>query len=118
MIKVWFFSNILGEVQLHSSSPDEIALVEFAREQMGIEMISRSKESIQIEMKPYKDIFGDNKSEDEDSAGEDSKKKFEYEILDTFAFSSARKRMSIILRYFFWKLIYLEINKQKGFMYR
>lgn len=52
-------------------------------------------------MKPYKDIFGDNKSEDEDSAGEDSKKKFEYEILDTFAFSSARKRMSIILRYFF-----------------
>ena len=91
MIKVFiFYSKFLGEVQFHSSSPDEIALVEFAKKEMGINMISRSKELIQIEMKPHQDFFNED--------DENLSKKFSYEVLDIFPFSSARKRMSIILK--------------------
>jgi phospholipid-translocating ATPase len=64
---------------LQSSSPDEIALVEFA-EQMGFFMHSRDRETIVIK---------------EPSTGEALNT---YRILDNFPFSSQRKRMGIILR--------------------
>ena len=64
---------------LQSSSPDEIALVEFA-ESMGFFMEDRDRQLIRVR---------------EPTSSEEIR---EYEILDSFPFSSARKRMGIILR--------------------
>jgi len=64
---------------LQSSSPDEIALVEFA-ERMGFFMESRDRTKLVVR---------------EPSAEGQLR---EYEVLDVFPFSSARKRMGIILR--------------------
>jgi phospholipid-translocating ATPase len=68
-----------GKRFLQSSSPDEIALVEFA-EQMGFFMHQRERLKIMVK---------------EPSTGEDIN---EYTILENFPFSSARKRMGIVLR--------------------
>ena len=68
-----------GNRFLQSSSPDEIALVEFA-EQMGFFMEDRDRDKITI-----KDPSTGNQLH-------------EYTILENFPFSSARKRMGILLR--------------------
>lgn len=68
-----------GKRFLQSSSPDEIALVEFA-EQMGFFMAERERLKIHVR---------------EPSTGKDINT---YTILENFPFSSARKRMGIVLR--------------------
>ena len=68
-----------GKRFLQSSSPDEIALVEFA-EKMGFFMESREREKIVI-----KDPHTPSELH-------------EYLIVENFPFSSARKRMGILLR--------------------
>jgi phospholipid-translocating ATPase len=68
-----------GKRFLQSSSPDEIALVEFA-EKMGFFMENRDREMLYVK---------------EPTTGEELN---QYKILDSFPFSSSRKRMGIILR--------------------
>ena len=68
-----------GKRFLQSASPDEIALVSFA-EQMGFFMEQREREKICIK---------------EPSTGDAI---VEYQILENFPFTSARKRMGIVLR--------------------
>jgi phospholipid-translocating ATPase len=70
--------NFVGDRRmLQASSPDEIALVNFA-EQLGFEMKSRTKNKIKVT-----NPFGTAE---------------EFDILDVFPFTSASKRMGIILR--------------------
>lgn len=68
-----------GKRFLQSSSPDEIALVEFA-EKMGFFMLQRERLKILVK---------------EPSTGDAVN---EYTIVENFPFSSARKRMGIVLR--------------------
>jgi phospholipid-translocating ATPase len=76
-----------GSRFLQSSSPDEIALVEFA-EQMGFFIEFRDREKI-IVNEP-------TRTGQVDMGG--CKIVREYQILDNFPFSSARKRMGIVLK--------------------
>ena len=68
-----------GEFQYQASSPDEIALVKFT-EKVGIQLYQRDLHSITLR------------------TGTDGSGKEEYEILRVFPFSSATKRMGIIVR--------------------
>ena len=69
-----------GKRFIQSSSPDEIALVEFA-EQMGFFMEQRERDKIYIK----EPCTGDSLNE--------------YTILENFPFNSTRKRMGILLRF-------------------
>ena len=66
-----------GDEEYQASSPDEIALVKFAKT-IGIDLHERNEQTIKI-------VNANNEVE-------------EYEILENFPFSSARKRMGIVLR--------------------
>ncbi|KAI5461679.1 hypothetical protein BGZ63DRAFT_424547 [Mariannaea sp. PMI_226] len=70
-----------GNIDYQASSPDELALVEAARD-LGLVLIDRPTQSIKLR-----------------TMGEDGNLRFEtYQILDVIEFSSKRKRMSIIIR--------------------
>ncbi|KAI1194596.1 hypothetical protein F5X97DRAFT_310732 [Nemania serpens] len=71
-----------GRLEYQSSSPDELALVQAARE-LGYLVTHRSSQSVTIRVS----------SEDESDTINT------YQILDVIEFSSKRKRMSIIVRY-------------------
>lgn len=72
------------EIDYQAASPDELALVEAARD-LGFVVFDRKNKILKI--KTYPNGFdGDYKVE-------------EYEILDVIEFSSGRKRMSIILKF-------------------
>ncbi|KAI9886346.1 MAG: triosephosphate isomerase [Watsoniomyces obsoletus] len=73
-----------GHINYQATSPDEIALVEAARE-LGYIVIERSAHSIKVKVL---------------SSGPDEEPVFEvYEILDVIEFSSTRKRMSVVVRF-------------------
>lgn len=70
-----------GEIDYQASSPDELALVEAARD-LGLLVIDRPTQAIKIQ-----------------TVNEDGSLHIEsYQILDVIEFSSKRKRMTIILR--------------------
>lgn len=71
-----------GELEFQAASPDELALVRAAQE-LGYLVINRTTQTITL------------KISHPDGHDEDSR----YEILDVIEFSSARKRMSIVVRY-------------------
>ena len=68
-----------GEFQYQASSPDEIALVKFT-EKVGVQLYQRDLHTIMLR------------------TGADGSGKEEYEILRVFPFSSATKRMGIVVR--------------------
>jgi phospholipid-translocating ATPase len=70
-----------GEIEFQAASPDELALVEAARD-LGFLLIDRPAQSIQLQ---YQDANGSAVTES-------------YQVLDVIEFSSKRKRMSIIIR--------------------
>lgn len=71
-----------GKIEYQAASPDELALVKAAKE-LGYSVVHRSSRSITLRL------------DQEDGQGEEKT----FEILDVIEFSSARKRMSIIVRY-------------------
>lgn len=71
-----------GKVEFQASSPDELALVKAAKE-LGYVVVHRNSQSITLRV------------DDDEGDGEN----LTYQILDVIEFSSARKRMSIVLRY-------------------
>ncbi|CAH0049527.1 unnamed protein product [Clonostachys solani] len=73
-----------GQIEYQASSPDELALVKAARE-LGYSVVQRTSRSITLRIA------------DHDSLAPAEEKT--YEILDVVEFSSARKRMSIVVRY-------------------
>ncbi|KAJ9613548.1 drs2 neo1 protein [Cladophialophora chaetospira] len=73
-----------GEISYQAASPDELALV-MAAQNLGYIVTDRQASTVTI--KTYTD--GDEKSPHYDT----------YEILDVIEFSSARKRMSIVVRF-------------------
>lgn len=70
-----------GHIEFQAASPDELALVEAARD-LGILLIDRPAQNIRLQF-----------SREDGSATEET-----YEVLDVIEFSSRRKRMSIIIR--------------------
>ncbi|KAM5344777.1 hypothetical protein ACJ41O_010639 [Fusarium nematophilum] len=70
-----------GEITYQAASPDELALVEAARD-LGFLVIDRPTQSIKLE---FRDADGNLQTES-------------YQVLDVIEFSSKRKRMSIIIR--------------------
>lgn len=70
-----------GDIEFQAASPDELALVEAARD-LGIMLIDRPAQSIKLQ------------TVDEDGSLHTET----YEVLDVIEFSSKRKRMSIIIR--------------------
>lgn len=71
-----------GNMEYEAASPDELALVEAARD-LGYEMVDRPANSIKLK---YPDpVTGENVVES-------------FEVLDVIEFSSKRKRMSIVIR--------------------
>lgn len=70
-----------GEIAFQAASPDELALVEAARD-LGIMLIDRPAQSIKLQTR---DADGFLQTET-------------YQVLDVIEFSSKRKRMSIIIR--------------------
>ncbi|OPB37212.1 P-type ATPase [Trichoderma guizhouense] len=74
-------TNESGEIEYQAASPDELALVEAARD-LGYILIDRPAQSIKLQME-----------------GADGALQTEtYQVLDVIEFSSKRKRMSIIVR--------------------
>ncbi|KAJ9143695.1 Phospholipid-transporting ATPase [Pleurostoma richardsiae] len=71
-----------GEIDFQAASPDELALVEAARD-LGFLLIDRPAQSIKLR---FPDVDGSGEVEET------------YEVLDVIEFSSKRKRMSIIIR--------------------
>lgn len=71
-----------GQLEFQASSPDELALVKAAKE-LGYLVVHRNSQSITLQI---------------ESEG-DGAERATFEILDIIEFSSARKRMSIIVRY-------------------
>ncbi|KAI1275654.1 hypothetical protein F5Y07DRAFT_369216 [Xylaria sp. FL0933] len=71
-----------GRLEYQSSSPDELALVQAARE-LGYLVTHRSSQSVTLR------VSLENGNEQTDT----------YQILDVIEFSSKRKRMSILVRY-------------------
>ncbi|KAI0802844.1 hypothetical protein GGR55DRAFT_664175 [Xylaria sp. FL0064] len=71
-----------GQLEYQSSSPDELALVQAARE-LGYLVTHRSSQSVTLR------VSLENGNEQTDT----------YQILDVIEFSSKRKRMSILVRY-------------------
>jgi phospholipid-translocating ATPase len=94
-----------GNTQFHSSSPDEIALVDFCRNQMGIELTERTKDLVKIKMTQHVATGDDNETYHDfpirrlsEGPVRPQVQFFDYDILDVFPFTSAKKRMSIILK--------------------
>lgn len=74
----------VGEISFQASSPDELALVTAAQD-LGYIVTDRQANTITVKTYP---------------TGEEEAPSFEtYEILDVIEFSSARKRMSILIRF-------------------
>ncbi|CAM1506844.1 Fc.00g064850.m01.CDS01 [Cosmosporella sp. VM-42] len=71
-----------GGIEYQASSPDELALVRAAQE-LGYIVINRTTQTITLKV--------------QHPVGQDEELK--YEVLDVIEFSSARKRMSIVVRY-------------------
>ncbi|PKS07259.1 hypothetical protein jhhlp_005861 [Lomentospora prolificans] len=71
-----------GGISYQAASPDELALVEAARD-LGYEMVDRPADSIKLK---YTDLATGNVSVEQ------------FEVLDVIEFTSKRKRMSIIIR--------------------
>ena len=71
-----------GKREIQASSPDELALVRAAQE-LGYNLLSRTADSITLEV----------------AHGEDQGQVMKFEILDIIEFTSARKCMSVIVRY-------------------
>ncbi|KAM5355922.1 hypothetical protein ACJ41O_002568 [Fusarium nematophilum] len=71
-----------GELEFQAASPDELALVRAAQE-LGYLVINRTTQTITLRI-----THPDGQEEE-----------LSYEILDVIEFSSARKRMSIVVRY-------------------
>ncbi|UKZ46133.1 hypothetical protein TrVGV298_000331 [Trichoderma virens] len=74
-------TNESGEIEYQAASPDELALVEAARD-LGYILIDRPAQSIKLQMQ---DAHGVLQTET-------------YQVLDVIEFSSKRKRMTIIVR--------------------
>lgn len=74
-------TNGKGEVTFQAASPDELALVEAAKD-LGYLLVDRPPQSMKLEFRDFD--------------GSDVVKS--YEVLDVIEFSSKRKRMSIIIR--------------------
>jgi phospholipid-translocating ATPase len=70
-----------GDITFQSSSPDELALIEAARD-LGYLLIDRPSQSIKLQVT---DADGSLRTET-------------YQVLDVIEFSSKRKRMSIVIR--------------------
>ena len=70
-----------GEITFQAASPDELALVKAAQE-LGLLMIDRPSQSIVLQVQK----------------ADGTQARETYEVLDVIEFSSARKRMSIIVR--------------------
>ncbi|KAB5545865.1 hypothetical protein GE09DRAFT_1132712 [Coniochaeta sp. 2T2.1] len=70
-----------GEISFQAASPDELALVQAARD-LGYLLVERSARSIKLETNDQRGI----------------KSRQTYQVLDIIEFSSKRKRMSIIVR--------------------
>jgi phospholipid-translocating ATPase len=70
-----------GKIEYQAASPDELALVQAARE-LGYTVTQRSSQSITLRV-----------------AGANDGKDLTFEILDVIEFSSKRKRMSVLVRY-------------------
>lgn len=70
-----------GKINFQAASPDELALVQAAKD-LGFLVVERSSRSVTLEL----------------DKGDGSKYRQVYEILDIIEFSSRRKRMSIIVR--------------------
>ncbi|EON97691.1 putative p-type atpase protein [Phaeoacremonium minimum UCRPA7] len=70
-----------GDIEFQAASPDELALVEAARD-LGFLLIDRPAQAITLQ---FQDIDGSPMLET-------------YEVLDVIEFSSKRKRMSIVIR--------------------
>lgn len=70
-----------GDVAFQAASPDELALVEAARD-LGYLLIDRPPQSMKLQFRDF----------------DDSTTTKTYEVLDVIEFSSKRKRMSIIIR--------------------
>ncbi|EDN03451.1 conserved hypothetical protein [Histoplasma mississippiense (nom. inval.)] len=81
-----------GDISFQAASPDEAALVTAAKE-MGYLVVDRQPSSLTIRLSTAR-RDGDGDGDD----GEPIEKEEVYEILDVIEFSSARKRMSIIVR--------------------
>ncbi|QPG74872.1 hypothetical protein FOA43_002208 [Brettanomyces nanus] len=76
--------NTDGAIEYQASSPDELALVQAASD-MGFVFYSRKQKIVTLQLYP---------------SGFDKEPVFEkYEVLDTVDFSSARKCMSIVIRF-------------------
>ncbi|KAH8737143.1 hypothetical protein BGZ61DRAFT_525327 [Ilyonectria robusta] len=71
-----------GGIEFQASSPDELALVRAAQE-LGFLVINRTTQTITLQIKHPE--------------GREEEQK--YQVLDVIEFSSARKRMSILVRY-------------------
>lgn len=71
-----------GEIDYQASSPDELALVRAAKE-LGYTVVQRNSQFVTLQL------------DQDDGNGE----RLTFEILDLIEFSSARKRMSIVVKY-------------------
>ncbi|KAM0450787.1 hypothetical protein ACHAO4_006177 [Trichoderma viride] len=74
-------TNESGDIEYQAASPDELALIEAARD-LGYVLIDRPAQSIKLQMQ---DTDGTLQTET-------------YQVLDVIEFTSKRKRMSIIVR--------------------
>jgi phospholipid-translocating ATPase len=70
--------NMDGEITYQASSPDEVAIVKWT-EQMGITLVGRDVNSIQLRVDSTGDVL-------------------HYDVLNIFPFTSETKRMGIIVR--------------------
>ncbi|KAJ4855120.1 cation transport ATPase (P-type) domain-containing protein [Trichoderma breve] len=71
-----------GKMDFQAASPDELALVRAAQE-MGYSVVQRNSKQITVQV----------------TQTDGSVERLKYDILDIIEFSSARKRMSIVVRY-------------------
>lgn len=109
-----------------SSSPDEIALINFAAS-LGLRLVNRSNESMDLELEkmhttePPTDLLS-NTTFTHEKNGQNSAIKLSFRILACFPFCSSSKRMGILLEYrgryvYFCKgaeSVMIELLRQKG----
>eukprot|EP01054_Gregarina_sp_Poly1_P010203 Gregarina_sp_Poly_1__10202@NODE_704_length_6682_cov_70_537566_g531_i0_p1_GENE_NODE_704_length_6682_cov_70_537566_g531_i0NODE_704_length_6682_cov_70_537566_g531_i0_p1_ORF_typecomplete_len1111_score153_04PhoLip_ATPase_C/PF16212_5/1_4e03PhoLip_ATPase_C/PF16212_5/6_5e47Hydrolase/PF00702_26/1_4e36E1E2_ATPase/PF00122_20/2_1e22Cation_ATPase/PF13246_6/9_5e17Cation_ATPase/PF13246_6/2_4e02PhoLip_ATPase_N/PF16209_5/3_7e15PhoLip_ATPase_N/PF16209_5/9_4e03Hydrolase_3/PF08282_12/0_00055HAD/PF12710_7/6_9e03HAD/ len=75
--------ELLDCINYQASSPDEMALVQFCAQYLGIRLVNRSDQEMQIEISDFADK---------------STSVSNFKILELFPFSSSRKRMGIVLQ--------------------
>ncbi|KAG5922662.1 hypothetical protein E4U53_003684, partial [Claviceps sorghi] len=84
-----------GELSFQAASPDELALVEAARD-MGWLVLDRSGQTVTLQTRAWGDKGeGDG---DGDGDGDGRLRQEVYQVLDVIEFSSRRKRMSVVVR--------------------